>query len=278
MNSDYQLICLDLDGTLFNSAGKISDRNLAVLRSLHAAGVHVALSTGRAAYDARRIATRISPELFFIAANGSVVGHTSDPNYLSVEAIPPASIHSLIALCDEIGASPELFTPEYTLIRSYRIFLWHIYSFIRRGFKNARHTQFRPLQTDFERVALDRMNPVTKAFLFFHDRNRLEGAGDAIARHPEFEVTPYLDSFYEVTRAGVNKSTGIQVLMHHLGIKREQVIAFGDSGNDVDMLKFAGAGVAMGNSSTAIQEVADRVTETNNEDGVARELERVFGL
>lgn len=278
MKSDYKLICLDLDGTLFNSAGKISDRNLAALRTLQSNGVQVALSTGRAAYDARRIAYRISPDLLYIAANGSVVGKVKEQGYLAVEPIPPDSVRNLIAMCDEIGTSPEFFTPEYTLIRSHRILMWHLYFFVWRGFKNARHTKFRPVRQEFARIALDPSNPVTKAFLYFFDRRRLARAQEVFARYPEFEVAPYLDSFYEVTRKGVNKSTGIQVLMEHLGIEREQVIAFGDSGNDYDMLQFAGCGVAMGNALKSIKDAADRVTETNNDDGVARELERVFGI
>jgi Cof subfamily protein (haloacid dehalogenase superfamily) len=278
MTSAYKLICLDLDGTLFNSERKISSANLGVLRRLLDEGACVALSTGRAAYDARRTALEIDPRLYFIAANGSTVGKASEPGYLAIEPMPSGTIRSLLAVCSEVGISPELFTPEFTLIQSFRIYLWHAYAFFLRGFRYVRHTTFAPSRKQFEKLALDEIHPVTKAFIYVFDHSKLEYARRALTAHTEFEMTAYLRDCFEITRAGVNKGTGIRTLIEHLGISREEVIAFGDSGNDYEMIKYAGCGVAMGNSTPEIIAVADRVTESNDDDGVARELTRVYGL
>jgi Cof subfamily protein (haloacid dehalogenase superfamily) len=79
--------------------------------------------------------------------------------------------------------------------------------------------------------------------------------------------------FLEFTEAGVTKGTSLNHLIGQLGIEREEVIAMGDSYNDLAMIEFAGLGVAMGNAPADIQEKADYVTDTNMNDGVAKVVE-----
>ena len=79
--------------------------------------------------------------------------------------------------------------------------------------------------------------------------------------------------FLEFTEAGVTKGTSLNQLIQKLGIKREEVIAMGDSYNDQAMIEFAGLGVAMGNAPDDIKEIANYVTDTNMNDGVAKVVE-----
>ena len=76
--------------------------------------------------------------------------------------------------------------------------------------------------------------------------------------------------FLEFTELGVTKGTSLAFLIEKLGITREEVIAIGDSYNDVAMIEFAGLGVAMGNAPDDVKELANFVTDTNNNDGVAK--------
>ena len=80
--------------------------------------------------------------------------------------------------------------------------------------------------------------------------------------------------FLEFTEAGVTKGTSLNQLIQKLGIKREEVIAMGDSYNDQAMIEFAGLGVAMGNAPDDIKEIANYVTDTNMNDGVAKVVEK----
>ena len=88
------------------------------------------------------------------------------------------------------------------------------------------------------------------------------------------EVTSSLPTNLELNAGGVNKGCGLLALAEVLGFAREQVMACGDSGNDAAMLKAVGLGVAMGNAAPDILAVADAVTDTNDQDGVAKALER----
>ncbi len=80
--------------------------------------------------------------------------------------------------------------------------------------------------------------------------------------------------FLEFTEKGVTKGTSLSILIDRLGIKREEVIAMGDSYNDAAMIEFAGLGIAMGNAPDDIKQIADYVTDTNNNDGVAKAVEK----
>ena len=77
----------------------------------------------------------------------------------------------------------------------------------------------------------------------------------------------------------MSKASGLAKIAHDLGIDRNEVIAVGDSLNDLEMIQWAGLGVAMGNAEAAVKEAADEITATNEEDGVAKAIQRyLFGL
>ena len=99
-------------------------------------------------------------------------------------------------------------------------------------------------------------------------------AWEELARHEDLELVGSLRYNIEVNAAGVNKGTGLVNLGSRLGIKREEIMAFGDGDNDTVMLKEVGFGVAMANGEPQVKEAADYITLSNEEDGVAQAIER----
>ena len=92
------------------------------------------------------------------------------------------------------------------------------------------------------------------------------------------EITSSWFNNIEIMHKGVNKGEALKELVKYLGIDRKEVIAFGDNYNDLDMLKFAGVGVVMGNADEAVKEQGDYVTSTNTEDGVAKAIYKFLGI
>jgi hypothetical protein len=124
-----------------------------------------------------------------------------------------------------------------------------------------------------------RTNPQKYAFaekvIYFESPRSLEEIREALA--PEFEVTASSyekpdDTSGEVTMAGVNKASGMKIIGDYLGYSREDMIAFGDGPNDIDMLQYAGVGVAMGNAGEVTKSAADMVTDRIENDGVFNAL------
>ena len=87
-------------------------------------------------------------------------------------------------------------------------------------------------------------------------------------------LTSALKNCVDIIHGEVSKAKGLSILAESLGIKREEIIAFGDNINDINMLKYAGLGVAMANAPRRVREIADHVTASNNEDGIAVFLEQ----
>lgn len=84
--------------------------------------------------------------------------------------------------------------------------------------------------------------------------------------------------FYEGTAKGVSKSASLGAACERLGIRPQEVMAFGDAQNDMSMLEFAGYGVAMGNACSELKAIADEITLSNNEDGIAAAISRHFDI
>ena len=85
------------------------------------------------------------------------------------------------------------------------------------------------------------------------------------------------DRFLEITKAGTDKGTALQMLCKHLGIGLNEVIAFGDGENDLQFLQKAGTAVAMGNAVDCVKEMADIITDTNDNNGVEKALKDLIG-
>ena len=94
--------------------------------------------------------------------------------------------------------------------------------------------------------------------------------------HERFTIIRSMDDSIEVLHKEASKGRTLKELIDHLGIPRERIMTIGDSGNDIDMVEFGGLGVAMGNAVPEVLAVADVVTSTNNEDGVAEAINRYF--
>ena len=86
-----------------------------------------------------------------------------------------------------------------------------------------------------------------------------------------FSSSPF---FFEITNKAVDKGAGLSHLAQSLNIKQEEVIACGDESNDYSMIKYAGLGVAMGNAIDRVKAVANYITDTNDNDGVAKVIEK----
>ena len=98
------------------------------------------------------------------------------------------------------------------------------------------------------------------------------------SRFPGYAVSSSLGNNIEINAQNATKGSALCFLCEKIGVPIGQCMAFGDGTNDYSMLRAAGFGVAMGNASEEVQSCADAVTETNEEDGVARMIERVLGL
>ncbi|MFK4761918.1 Cof-type HAD-IIB family hydrolase [Microbacterium sp. ZW T5_45] len=266
-----RLIATDLDGTLLTSASAVSPRTRAALDAARARGIHVVPVTARQPIGLRAIAADAAFDGWALCSNGAFATHLTDGRLLFVEELPSDVIRPLAEALRE--SIPGL-----------------LFASVREGGETfvaqdgyaavADFTDHKREPQSMGGVPLDQVLSAPSLKL--------------VIRHPElapavlfdtlrdlglsgFEATLSGAPFVEVMAEGVTKATGLARLCEHLGISRSDVVAFGDALNDVEMLRWAGHGVAMADADDVVKDAADEVTASNDDDGVARVIERMLG-
>jgi Cof subfamily protein (haloacid dehalogenase superfamily) len=262
--SDYQAIALDLDGTLLNSAMRMSEGNAAALSEAIQGGKQVVLATTRWYGLARRTADRLGISTPIISSNGARVTRPGDGAELLNLAVDEEAAREIVTLADDRG--------------------WEMFTTI----GDATYMQMRPGVIEDKLPAGLRLAQRTS--------DRLgEGAptcvlvygNDAIAEIKEryagrfadrvrfsFNRPPNSNHYVVITHPDAEKATGVAIACRELGVEREAVIAMGDSESDLAMLEWAGLGIAMKNSPDEVRRSALHVAPSNDEDGVAWAVHR----
>ncbi|QUD88251.1 Cof-type HAD-IIB family hydrolase [Phenylobacterium montanum] len=260
------LIATDLDGTLLRSDGTISERTRAAIRAAEAAGVPFVFVTGRPPRTMRAVAAEAGLTGLAICANGAILYDLAEE---AVRRHDKLEADLAIALIEELRqAAPGLvFATEHGHALGYEPGFPEIFS------DAMRH---HPTRVDLVHRLCDA--DVTKLIAHHpeHDGDSLTALAEAVVGLRAF-VTHSGGPYVEIGAAGVSKGSGVAALCEALGVRREAVAAFGDMPNDLPLLAFAGLGVAVANAHPQVLAAADEVTASNDEDGVARVIERLLG-
>lgn len=281
----YRLIALDVDGTLFCGRHRVSPRTLAALTVARRRGAITVIATGRTPHSALRVSREIGGGPV-ICCNGAGL-LDEEGRLIHHRSIPTEPLLAALALGRQEGLLMHCYTPEGMVLDRPLAHLTTAYAWLRAGgaavqaavgvarLWSANQTRLVPRLT---RWAASPRRPAVLKLTMFGDPARLAAVADAIRREIlGLEVTSSGPDNLEVTAAGVSKGSALAALGERLDIPPEATIAFGDSENDLTMLRYAGLGVAMGNAPAHVQAAADRVAPPCTEDGVACVLEEVCG-
>lgn len=263
-----------MDGTLLNSKKRISDYTKASIKKAHDMGVHIVVSTGRLYSDAEFFSDLIGVKSPIIASNGAVVRGIGKNDIIHKSAFDEELCNELLNIFVKCNIQPIFNTPEkiYTGSIKYKLFIERIKL---KGVisKNVKIQYVFSLR-QWSRIFSHEKNNIVKCEAITIDKEKLQQIGKELESIKELELVNSTDHNIEITRKGVSKGNGAKILSDYFKIKREEIIAVGDSGNDVSMIEFAGLGVAMGNAMEQAKQVADYVTDTNDNDGVAKVIDK----
>jgi HAD superfamily hydrolase (TIGR01484 family) len=240
----FKLIALDLDGTLLNKQREISEENVKWIKAAAKAGMKVTLATGRPIRDVVGYAAQLGIDCPLVVNNGSEVWKTSEV------------IHSRLEL------APSLIIGLFELLQSYGDEL-DFWAHTVGGKIDKTNIPAEPADVQWLQFAFRSGNAVV-----------LQEIRDRLASWDAFELSNSHITNIECNAFGVNKASGLREVCSLIGIGMSQVIAIGDSLNDIPMIRAAGLGIAMGNAQQSVKEAADLIAPGNDEDGVARMIER----
>lgn len=257
----WRLLALDVDGTLLRSDNTLSAANAAAVAAARAHGWDVLLATGKPPWAIAWLAQRLALNGPHVVANGAALWTPAQGTRL-LEEIDPADVRAALADAEARGVARAVSGPAGV--------------FCQPGW--GEDTVAAALQ------AVGEEPPTIVADALAAERHYWKvitiapaARGDPVV--PRFRTGRWVrtgPSFYEVVPARATKASGLQAVCAALAVPREAVVAVGDSANDIEMLRWAGLGIAMAHAPGPVLAAADDVTAGNDEDGVAVAVQRLL--
>jgi hydroxymethylpyrimidine pyrophosphatase-like HAD family hydrolase len=280
-----RLLALDLDGTLLNSRGLLSERNARALADARERGVRVAVVTGRRFRDARPIALELGLDVPLISHNGALTRHARTLETIALFPLPAAAALKALAIgrgaaahplvSDEREGQDGLGVLVYDRLSGDNPALMKYVAWARRIHGDDGAVQ--------ETASLESYLDHDPVHLTFSGAcGPLNDLSERLQRDLGAEAKvfstmyPKLDfGLLDVLHPGASKGVGVAAVAKELEITQGEVMAIGDNFNDLEMLRYAGIGVVMGNAEASLRETEGlHTTVANDEDGVALAVER----
>ncbi|MCU5745974.1 Cof-type HAD-IIB family hydrolase [Staphylococcus sp. SQ8-PEA] len=264
------LICLDLDGTLLNDDKEISTFTKQVLLTLQEQGHHLMIATGRPYRACDIYYHELNMHTPIVNFNGAYVHHPNNPHFKTIhEELDLDVAYEMIRSLKKYEVSNLVAEiRDHVYIDNYDERLFEGFSMGNPDIEigNLLENLQEPPTSLLVESPEDQIQEIREMLNHFYAEN---------IEHRRWGA-PF--PIIEIVRKGINKARGIDYVKSYLGIKSENVIAFGDEDNDSEMLKYATHGVAMANGLDEIKEIANEITYSNNEDGIGRYLNTFFNL
>jgi hypothetical protein len=259
----YKLIAIDMDGTLLTEDKKITTKTKDAIKMASNLGVKIVLTTGRPIQGIKQYLEELNltnKDDYVIALNGAFICRNDDYSILSSnETLTGKDLKYIYNKVKALKTYFHAFTKDEDLVDKKSKF--SVAEEMRINLKVRVVNFLGEIKDDDEilKVVLE------------EEKNVLDEITDKIPKElfEKYTVIRSVDFMLEFMKKGCNKASGIEKLAQYLGISREEIIAIGDAGNDKEMIKYAGLGVAMANAEDEIKNMADFITKSNEEDGVS---------
>ncbi|WP_288222072.1 Cof-type HAD-IIB family hydrolase [uncultured Clostridium sp.] len=276
MENKIKLICIDMDGTLLNSNHEVSDRTKEALRKAKELGVNIAITTGRLFCSARYYSDLIGIDTAVITSNGSYIKTNYEDEAILENPLPIDLVIETFNIVKKHGLSVN-FNSWDTLIREHEVPETHAYSVMNKILPEDKKVKFLIDSNNFIDTLKNFNGKILKGIVIEERENKehLLAAKKELKEvfGDKLHVVSSGTNNFEIMYGNTSKGKAVEYYAKSLKLSPTEVMCIGDSENDLSMIKFAGIGVAMGNGLDLIKDEADYITDTNNNDGVAKAIE-----
>ena len=286
----YKIIAVDLDGTMLNSYGEVTENTKRVVKQTIQKGTDVIIASGRSIDSIKTIAEEIGCSKYMIAGNGAVVYDLKKDKILYEKYIPKSKAIDIIKTCEQNSIYYNVYTNQSIIADSlrYNVLYYYKENLKKEDSKKTRITLVDNVQKYIEEMKNEKImkificdgtrsvfNSIVKKFSDISELDVLDVShmSRKVIKHGTVDI-PIEYYYTEISMKNVDKWYAIEFLMDKLGIQKEEVMTIGDNMNDKKMIQEAGLGITMKGSSPSVTEVADFITEDNNHEGVAKAIEK----
>ncbi len=289
----YKLVAIDLDGTMLNQYGIITEETKDVIKKVQEKGTEVMIASGRAITSVKRFSKEINSQKYFISGNGAVTYDIENNNILYENILKKQKALQIIKICEENSIYYNVYTENGIIAKNLNYnTLYYYKDNLTKPDENRTHINIVENVYDY----IDEKNEkILKIMICDEHKSVFNSIVRKLKEIPDIEVLEVshmsrklikqgteeiaLEYFYtEVTAKDVDKWNALEELIKLMNIQKEEVITIGDNANDLKMIKNAGLGIAMGESAPYVKQSADIITLSNEENGVAKALKDIFKI
>jgi Cof subfamily protein (haloacid dehalogenase superfamily) len=289
----YKLVAIDLDGTMLNQYGIITEKTKKAISKAQEKGVEVMIASGRAITSVKRFSKEINSNKYFISGNGAITYDIKNNKILYENILSKTKALQIIKICEENSIYYNVYTENGIIAKnlSYNT-LYYYKDNLTKPDENRTHINIVENVYDYFE---QREEKILKIMICDEHKTVFNSIVRKLKELSEIEVLEVshmsrkiikqgtdeiaLEYFYtEVSAKDVDKWNALEEIIGLMNISKEEVVTIGDNANDLKMITNAGLGVAMGESAPYVKQSADIIAPTNDEDGVAIILNKIFDL
>ena len=287
-----KIIAIDLDGTLLNSYGEISNENREAIRKSKECGARVILASGRMPSSVKNFAIDLQTDRYIICGNGTSIYDIEKDETIYENYMDKEKALEIIKVCEENSIFYSVYTENAIISKSlnYNVLVYYSEN---ANKEESKKTNINIVEDVYEYIDKINTKNILKINVCDNDKVIFEGMLRKIREISDINLLEIsnmtrrvvkngtdefvLEYFYtEISNENVNKWTAIQKLSEILQIEQQDVIAIGDNINDKMMVENAGTGIVMGNGSLALQTERGNIVSDNNHNGVAEGIEQFY--
>ncbi|NLM12276.1 MAG: HAD family phosphatase [Epulopiscium sp.] len=255
----YKLIGLDMDGTLLNSKHEVTQNTQSVLKECMEKGIKVVLASGRLWESMYAFTKHLGLVDEYVSLNGAIITSPKDQQKVFKSFIKDEEYHYLLHQLKDIKMPVYVFDMD----RYYTQKNWDDKESMEEisGVKAELIEDFYSIQ-----------HP-TKILLSFQNEEEIKALTERI-KHPDYKLIRTGFNYIEIVRKCISKGEAIRWIAQKYGVHKEEILTIGDSENDIEMLSYAGLGIAMDNAAPNVKAVADTITDSCDNEGVAKAIKK----
>lgn len=288
----YKLIAIDLDGTMLNSKGDITEENKQAIKKAQENGIEVIIASGRSKDSVMNFANEINSNKYLIAGNGALAYDIQKNKDIYDKSIKKKDVLKILKICEENSIFYSLHTKASILTKSlnYSPLIYHSEN-LRKT--ESKKTSINVIPNLYEYVKSNNREKYLKITIQDADRSIFNNIIKKLKEVKNVDVIDVEHStkkmlridgketemqyyYTEITRKKINKWSAIESVSKKMGIKKKEIVAIGDNINDREMIENAGIGMVMGNSALAAQGIGNVTKADHNSSGVAEAIETIL--
>jgi hypothetical protein len=259
-------LALDLDGTLTNSHKELTERTRSAVMAVARQGIHLILASGRPVLGIKPLAQKLGMYEdggFILAYNGGRIIDCKSNSIIFEKLLPRKYYISICQIARDFGVHALTYDTEAVIAECDEA------QYVKKEAYNNNISirKVRCLESEIKTEVVKLM--------IVGEPDKISAAMAALKKRTNNEINVFTSEpyFMEITAQGIEKASALAFLMRYLNINKNNLCAIGDGHNDIPMLEYAGLAVAMGNAYDEVKQIANAITDTNDNDGAAKFIE-----